>query len=227
MFLFCGGRQRNVQRLKTHVHSHCSAVIFRPGFHHRRKHERKHKPKCKRNSRQTKTKAKSSETSKLFLCEVIWNQCFHWPRVVSKDLLKGHIFFCGFKLEQVDLASYLGITVNSKLKWSEHISSISSKASRSLGFIKRNLWSCPREVRTTAYTSIVWTKLGYASASWYPHYKKDISTLERVCDNMRDIMWQYCWVRVRAHKSCSCGLRMADIKAELSFIYCSCRSLKS
>ena len=23
------------------------------------------------------------------------------------------------------------------------------------------------------------------------------------CDNMRDIMWQYCWVRVRAHKSCS------------------------
>ena len=33
-------------------------------------------------------------------------------------------FFCGSKLEQVDSASYLGITVNSKLKWSEHISSI-------------------------------------------------------------------------------------------------------
>ena len=48
-------------------------------------------------------------------------------------------FFCGSKLEQVDSASYLGITVNSKLKWSEHISSISSKASRSLGLIKRNL----------------------------------------------------------------------------------------
>ena len=42
-------------------------------------------------------------------------------------------FFCGSKLEQVDSASYLGITVNSKLKWSEHISSISSKASQSLG----------------------------------------------------------------------------------------------
>ena len=47
-------------------------------------------------------------------------------------------FFCGSKLEQVDSASYLGITVNSKLKWSEQISSISSKASRSLGLIKRN-----------------------------------------------------------------------------------------
>ena len=89
-------------------------------------------------------------------------------------------FFCGSKLEQVDSASYLGITVNSKLKWSEHISSISSKASRSLGLIKRNLWNYPRKVRETAYTSIVRPKLEYASASWDPHYKKDISTLERV-----------------------------------------------
>ena len=88
--------------------------------------------------------------------------------------------FCGSKLEQVDSASYLGITVNSKLKWSEHISSISSKASRSLGLIKRNLWNCPRKVRETAYTSIVRPKLEYASASWDPHHKKDISTLERV-----------------------------------------------
>ena len=49
-----------------------------------------------------------------------------------------------------------------------------------LGLIKRNLWDCPRKVRETAYTSIVRPKLEYASASWDPHYKKDISTLERV-----------------------------------------------
>ena len=77
-------------------------------------------------------------------------------------------FFCGSKLEQVDSASYLGITVDSKLKWPEHISSISSKASRSLGLIKRNLWNCPRKVRETVYTSIVRPKLEYASASWDP-----------------------------------------------------------
>ena len=29
-------------------------------------------------------------------------------------------FFCGSKLEQVDAASYIGITFNSKLKWSDH-----------------------------------------------------------------------------------------------------------
>ena len=89
-------------------------------------------------------------------------------------------FFCGSKLERVDSASYLGITVNSELKWSKHISSISSKVSRSLGLIQRNLWNCPMKVRETAYTSIVQPKLEYASASWDPHYKKNISTLERV-----------------------------------------------
>ena len=99
---------------------------------------------------------------------------------IFKDLLNGNIFFCESKLEQVDSASYLGITVNIKLKWSEHISSISNKASRSFGLIKRNLRNCPRKVRETAYTSIVRPKLEYASASWDPHYKKDISTLERV-----------------------------------------------
>ena len=49
-----------------------------------------------------------------------------------------------------------------------------------MGLIKRNLWNCPRKVCETAYTSIVRPKLEYASASWDPHYKKDISTLERV-----------------------------------------------
>ena len=89
-------------------------------------------------------------------------------------------FFCGSKLERVDSASYLGITVNSELKWSKHISSISNQVSRSLGLIQRNLWNCPRKVRETAYTSIVQPKLEYVSASWDSHYKKNIATLERV-----------------------------------------------
>jgi len=49
-----------------------------------------------------------------------------------------------------------------------------------LGLIKRNLWNCPGKVRETASTSIVRPKLEFASASWDPHYKEDVSTLERV-----------------------------------------------
>ena len=126
------------------------------------------------------------DLNKLEIWQLEWQMQFNPSKCsiiciqISKVLLNGHTFFCGSKLEQVDAASYLGITFNSKLKWSEHISSISSKASRSRGLIKRNLCNCSRKVRETAYTSIVRPKLEYASASWDLHYKKDISTLERV-----------------------------------------------
>lgn len=81
------------------------------------------------------------------------------------------------ELEQVEEISYLGITVNSKLKWNTHISSISSNASKVLGMVRLNMWNCPKQVRET---SLVRPKLEYASTAWDPHYKKDIATLEKV-----------------------------------------------
>ena len=106
-------------------------------------------------------------------CNLILQSATSSAFQISKDLLNGHTFSEDPNLNKFS-ASYLGITVNSKLKWSERISSISSKASRSLGLhmIKRNLWNCPRKVRETAYTSIVRPKQEYASASWDPHYNK-------------------------------------------------------
>ncbi|KAL9953973.1 hypothetical protein ACROYT_G041458 [Oculina patagonica] len=74
--------------------------------------------------------------------------------------------FCGTELEQVDSISYLGVILNDNLKWSNHVSSISGKASKVLGMIKRNLWNCPKNVKKTAYTAIVRPKLEYACAAW-------------------------------------------------------------
>ena len=54
--------------------------------------------------------------------------------------------FCGVELEQVNSISYLGVNLNNNLKWSNHISSISGKAHKVLGLIKRNLWNCPKQV---------------------------------------------------------------------------------
>ena len=88
--------------------------------------------------------------------------------------------FCGVTLQQVESIPYLGVTLNNKLKWSQHISSISNKASKVLGMVKRNLWNCPLTVRETAYTALVRPKLEYACTTWDPYYKKDKATLERV-----------------------------------------------
>ena len=93
--------------------------------------------------------------------------------------LKKYVF-CGSELDQVDSVSYLGVTLTNNLKWSQHVSSVSGKASKVLGSIKRNFWNCPRSVKGIAYTTLVRPKLEYGCEAWDPHFKKDISSLERV-----------------------------------------------
>jgi len=46
--------------------------------------------------------------------------------------------------------------------------------------IRRNLWNCPKDVKVTAYTAIARPKSEYACATWDPHFKKDVASLERV-----------------------------------------------
>ena len=42
------------------------------------------------------------------------------------------------KLEQVQSAKYLGITISDDFDWGQHISEISCKATKTLGFLHRN-----------------------------------------------------------------------------------------
>ena len=58
--------------------------------------------------------------------------------VILMSSVKG-LFLCGVTLEQVESILYQGVTLNNKLKWSQHISSISNKASKVLKIVKRNL----------------------------------------------------------------------------------------
>ena len=46
----------------------------------------------------------------------------------------------GTVLENVDNIKYLGVN---DLKWNTHISNICTKAKRTLGFLRRTLFSCP------------------------------------------------------------------------------------
>ena len=93
--------------------------------------------------------------------------------------------FCGVELEQVNSFSYRGVTITEDLKWSKHITSIASKTSGVLGMIKRNLWSCPNDVKVTVYKALVRPKLEYASAAWDPYLQKDIVVLEKVPPNSK------------------------------------------
>ena len=66
------------------------------------------------------------------------------------------------------------------LKWSNHIDKICSKASSTLGFLRRNLRFCPAHARQSAYLALVRTTLEYASNIWDPNQRGAIDKLERL-----------------------------------------------
>ena len=88
--------------------------------------------------------------------------------------------FCGKILDQPSSHPYLGVQLDNKLNWGEHITNNISKANRILGLLRRNLWFCPREVKTTAYTTLVRPVLEYASCAWDPYRRGMINKLEGI-----------------------------------------------
>ena len=73
-------------------------------------------------------------------------------------------------LENVESTKYLGVTITSDLKWNSHIRNVCSKTNRTLGFMRRNLFSCPQDVKEAAYKSMVRPILEYGSTVWDPHF---------------------------------------------------------
>ena len=60
----------------------------------------------------------------------------------------------GRPIEVTASHTYLGIGINNKLKWAEHISNTVSKANKVLGLLRQNLHSCSPFVKETAYRQI-------------------------------------------------------------------------
>ena len=86
----------------------------------------------------------------------------------------------GEVLSPVENHSYLGVSISNKLNWNGHIHETCSKANRSLGFIKRNFYSCTQSTKLMAYKSFVRPLTEYSSAVWDPYTKKNINKLESV-----------------------------------------------
>ena len=60
----------------------------------------------------------------------------------------------GTVIEKVESIKYLGVTITSDLKWNSHIRNVCSKSNRTLGFLRRNLFSCHQDVKEAAYKSM-------------------------------------------------------------------------
>ena len=76
--------------------------------------------------------------------------------------------------------TFNGVTITNDLKWNTHISNICTKANRTLGFLRRTLFSCPKNVKEAAYKGMVRPILEFGSSVWDPHTGKHQEELEKV-----------------------------------------------
>ena len=84
------------------------------------------------------------------------------------------------KLELVTSAKYLGITLQSNLKWSKHTNNIIANSNQQLGFLRRNLKTANVNIKSQAYLSLVRPKLEYSCSVWDPHTADQINKIEMV-----------------------------------------------
>lgn len=87
----------------------------------------------------------------------------------------------GVSLERVTSIRDLGVIINSKLNFSDHITMTTSKAFAMLGFIRRNAYEF-RDVYAlkNVYCTIVRSLLEYAVQIWAPYIVTHITRIERV-----------------------------------------------
>ena len=98
---------------------------------------------------------------------------FNAKKCFVMRLSHSRIKICNYKLGQTTLETtsypYVGVDITNSLTWNQHINCITASANRSLGFLKRNLYSCNKLIKETANLSLVRPLLEYSSAVWNPH----------------------------------------------------------
>jgi hypothetical protein len=90
--------------------------------------------------------------------EQTWKMSFHPEKcinVLSITMKRNPVTNCyilhGHQLEQVQSAKYLGVSITSDMKWSEHIANICKKANNTLSFLKRNLNISNSRIKHTSH----------------------------------------------------------------------------
>ena len=61
----------------------------------------------------------------------------------------------GQLLEAVDHGTYLGLEISHDLNWNTHIQTLTTKANRTLGFVRRNIQTKYQGIRQTPYANTI------------------------------------------------------------------------
>jgi len=70
-------------------------------------------------------------------------------------------------IQQVPHAKYLGVIIDEKLSWNEHM--VTNKARQAIAFLRHHILKCPAHVKCNIYKIMVRPILEYGSTIWDPH----------------------------------------------------------
>ena len=86
----------------------------------------------------------------------------------------------GKQLSKVESQKDLGVIVDSRLQYREHIAKKTKVANSIVAIIRKSFVNLTSEILTTLYKALVRTHLEYANQAWNPHLKKAKITIENV-----------------------------------------------
>ena len=87
---------------------------------------------------------------------------------------------CKHILKEVATNPYLGVLLSNDGAFTTHIDSTCAKASRTLGFLSRNLKACPENLKTLAFNSMCRSTLEYAAPIWDPYQTTDMKKFDKI-----------------------------------------------
>jgi len=99
----------------------------------------------------------------------------------GKKVDQAPVYYLGEeRLTVVDDILYLGVTIQSDLEFSKHVTQKSKKAKQILGTIKRTLFNAPERAKLLAYASLCRPIIEYGAPVWDPRQRNLVDKLEMV-----------------------------------------------
>ncbi|KAF6039593.1 SPHK1 [Bugula neritina] len=99
---------------------------------------------------------------------------------LGKNLPSFRLFINGVAIPQTCGLKYLGVYIQSDLKWHEHTVNTVKKGNKLLAMIGRCLFSASTETKMITFNTVVRPVLEYASQVWSPYIKTLIDNVETV-----------------------------------------------
>lgn len=115
------------------------------------------------------------------------SKCVHME--LNHETPQYHFCLNGQVIPQGTSIKYLGVTIDHKLKFSEHIGNIVKKGNQLLGMLTRCLNYANDKTKLVAFNAIVRPTVEYASQVWSPQAKNRIIAIDRV--QRKGIRWIY------------------------------------